>query len=119
MPHSSHPVVIWSAPTLRRNPGDDLVGILNVAGLAVNAVSGIQTDAFAVWRCGVIQHLIDVRGTEILAGAAKLFYATLIADVRVIDNQMRRLILFVLRARVIQVGEFVECQRAIAVGWTE
>src|ERR1035438_3146664 len=40
-----HSVVIRAPATLRWNPGDDLVGILNVAGFAVNAVGGIQANA--------------------------------------------------------------------------
>src|SRR6266446_7103944 len=94
----SHPVVIGSASTLGRNPSDDLVGILNVAGLAVNAVGGVEADALALGRSRVVQHFVDICRTEILARAAELFHATLIADVCVVDNQMRRLILFMLRA---------------------
>ena len=44
-----HSVVIRTASTLGGNPGDDLVGILDVAGLAVHAIGRIQADAFAVW----------------------------------------------------------------------
>src|SRR5437868_2006949 len=31
---SSHPVVIGAAPAFGRNPGDDLIGILDIAGFA-------------------------------------------------------------------------------------
>src|SRR5258706_4188685 len=84
----SHPVIIRSTTTLRRNPCDDLVGVLNVTGLTVHAVGGIQADAPAVGRGRVVQHLVDVGRTEILAGAAELFHATLTADLRIADDQM-------------------------------
>src|SRR6266849_901586 len=100
-PAPSQPVIIGPAPTLGRNPGDDLVGVLNVAGLAVDAVGGIQADALAIGRSRVVQQFVDICRTEILARAPKLFHATLIADVRIMDDQMRRLILFMLRAGVI------------------
>src|SRR5882724_13492803 len=93
----SHPVIIGPAPAFRWNPGDDLVGVLNVAGLAVDAVGGVQADALAVRRARVVQHFVHIRRAEILAWAPELFHAALIADVRIVDYQMRRLILFVLR----------------------
>jgi hypothetical protein len=37
-----HAVVIGPAPAFRRDPGDDLVGIHDVAGLAVYAVSEVD-----------------------------------------------------------------------------
>src|SRR5882672_1693324 len=50
----SHSVVIRSASTLRRNPGDDLVRVLTVAGLAVDAVGSVQTDAFSIRRGRIV-----------------------------------------------------------------
>ena len=43
-----HAVVVRPAAALRRNPGDDLVRVGDVAGLAVHAVRRIQADALAV-----------------------------------------------------------------------
>src|SRR3954462_293663 len=114
-----HSVVIRTTPALRRNPRDDLIWILNVAGLAVHAVGRIQTDAFAVRLAGIIDHLIYVRRTEILAWAAEFLHATRIAHVRVMDHQVRRLIFLVLRARVIKVGKLIERQLAIPLGGSE
>src|SRR3954464_3427392 len=91
-----HAVVIRPAPALRRNPRDDLIWILNVAGLAVHAIRRIQADPFPVRLAGVIDHLIHVRWTEILARAAEFLHATRIAHVRVMDHQVRRLIFLVL-----------------------
>src|ERR1700682_61604 len=103
-----HPVVIRAAATLGWNPGNDLVGVLNVAGFAVHAVRGIQADALAIGRGFVVHHLVDVRGAEVLARAAELFHAPVVTDVGVLNQQMRGLIFFVLGAGMIEVGEFVE-----------
>ncbi len=51
------------------HPRDDLVRVLNVAGLAMHAVGGVQADALAIRRGGVVDHLVHVRRTEILARA--------------------------------------------------
>src|ERR1019366_3623658 len=83
-----HPVVTRSAAALGWNPGNDLVGVLNVAGLAMHTVRGIQADALAMGGGTVVHHLVDVRGAEVLARAAELFYATVITDVGVLNQQM-------------------------------
>src|SRR5437588_11968890 len=47
-PHESlrsHPVVIRPPAAFGRHPGNDLVGVGDVTGLAVNAVRGVQGDA--------------------------------------------------------------------------
>src|SRR5205823_5112697 len=63
----SHPVVVRTTAALGWNPCDDLVGIVNVAGLAVHAVRRVQADALAIGRAAVIHHLVHIRGTEMLA----------------------------------------------------
>jgi hypothetical protein len=40
-------LIVRSSPTLRRYPVDDLVRILDVAGLAVHAVGGVDLQALA------------------------------------------------------------------------
>src|SRR5207253_4460940 len=40
----SEPLVVGSATAFGRGPGDDLVGIGDVAGLAVNAVRGVDLE---------------------------------------------------------------------------
>ncbi len=112
----SHPVVIRAAAAFRRHPGDDLVRVGDVAGFAVDAVGRVQADALAVRLGRVFDHFIDVRGTEILAGAAEFFHAFRVADVGVVDDQVRRLVFFMLRAGVVEVGEFVEREFAVALG---
>ena len=67
------------------------------------------------WR-RVVDHFVDVRRAEILAGAAEFLHAARVADIRVVNDQMRGLIFFVLRPGVVEIGEFVECQLAVALG---
>src|SRR5437588_1458510 len=117
-PHTrthSHPIVIRPAATFRRDPRDDLIWVMNVAGFAVHAVRWIQADALSVGLRGVINHFVNIRWAEVLARAAELFYAALIANVGVVDDQMRGLIFFMLRAGIIKVGELVEGELAIAL----
>src|SRR5208337_1106450 len=111
---ASHSVVIGAAATFGGDPGDDLVRILNVASLAVHTVGGIQADALAMGRGTVVHHLVNICRTEVLARTRKLLHATVIADVRVLNQQMGRLILLVLGAGMIEVREFVERELAVA-----
>jgi len=74
---------------------------MNVAGLAVHAVRGVQTDAFAIRLGGIINHFVNIRWAEVLARAAELFDAALIANVSVLNDQVCRLIFFVLRTGVV------------------
>ena len=115
----SHAVVIRAAATFRWHPGDDLVRVGDVAGFAMDAVRRVQADAFAVGLGCVFDHFINVCGTEILAGAAEFFYALRIADIRIVDDQMRWLVFFVLRARVVEIGKFVEGEFAVALRGAE
>src|SRR5579863_6286529 len=95
---SLHPIIIRPAPAFGRNPGDDLIGVGDVTGFAMYAVRRVQADALAIGLVRVIEHFVDVRGTEILARAAEFLDATRVANIRVVDDQMRRLIFFVLRS---------------------
>src|ERR1700739_3854585 len=99
--NTSHPVVIRAAAAFRRDPGDDLVRIHDVTGLAVYAVRWIQMNYLALGRGSVFFHLINVGGAEILAGIAELSDATRVADIGVMDDQVRRLIFFMLGAGVV------------------
>ena len=60
-----------------------------------------------------VHHLVDVRRTEARARIAVLLAAARAADVGVVDDQVRRLILGVPRARVVHVGQPVERELAI------
>lgn len=43
-----HPIIIWTSATLGRNPGDDLVGVHDVASLAVDTVGEVHLDLLAI-----------------------------------------------------------------------
>ena len=85
----------------------------------MHAVRRVQADTFAVRLRGIVHHLVYICRTEILAGAAEFLYATRVADVGVMNDQMCGLVFFVLGAGVIEVGEFIESQFAIAFGRAE
>ena len=85
----------------------------------MHAVGRIQADALAVRRGGIVHHLIHVRRAEILAGAAEFFHASFIADVGIVDDQVCGLVFFMLGAGVIEVGELVEGELAIALRRTD
>jgi hypothetical protein len=63
---------------------------------------------------GFFRHFVDGSRTEVLAGVAVFFYALRGADVGVGNAKMARLIFFVARARVVDVGEAIKRQFAIA-----
>src|SRR5450432_3970069 len=77
----SHAIIIRPAPTLRRDPGNNLIRVLNVARLAMHAVRGIQADPLPIRRRRIVEHLINIRRTKMLARAAVLANAARIADV--------------------------------------
>ena len=61
---NSHSRIVRSAPAFGRHPGDILGRVLDVAGLAVNAVLRVDHEAGAGLRGFIlIDHLIDRGGT--------------------------------------------------------
>ena len=62
----------------------------------------------------VLDHFIDGGGTKVLARIAVFLDAFCGADVQIRDMQMAGLIFFVARAGVVDVGEAVEGEFAIA-----
>src|SRR5580700_5795096 len=115
----SHSVVIRPSAAFRRNPSNDLIWVSDVASLAVHTVRGVQADALPVGLVGVVDHFVNVGRTEILARAAIFVHAACVADVGVVDDQMRWLIFFMLGARVIKVSELVEGEFAVALRGAE
>ena len=85
----------------------------------MHTVGRVQADTLAVWLLGVLDQFVDVCGTEILAGTAEFLDAPLVADVGILDDQMRRLIFFVFGAGVVEVGELVDHELAVALGRPE
>src|SRR6185312_8455109 len=68
-------LVIRPRTALGRDPGDDLVGVLDVAGLAVHAVGGIDLQAFSG---AIVDDLVDVGGAE--AGARVAVFRGALVD---------------------------------------
>ena len=89
--------IVRSTSAFGRNPGDDLVGVHDVTGLAVNAVGGVERQLLAL-PVAAVHHLVDIGRTKSLAGVAEFFGAAGMTDIEVADKEMGRLILFVLRA---------------------
>src|SRR6185437_16982553 len=91
-----HAVIARPAATLRRNPVHNLVRVLNIARLAVDAIRKVDLKLLARRRrfgAGVIDNLIHCRLAVVLAGIAILLQAARSAEIEVVDNKMRRLVL--------------------------
>src|SRR5690606_18710098 len=91
-------LVIGTGTALGRDPGDDLVRILDVAGLAVHAVGGVDLQPPSGL---VFHHLVHAGGAEAGAGIAVFDRASLHADRGVGHLQVHRLVLVVLGGRVV------------------
>ena len=96
-----HPLVIRAAASLRRHPGDDFVGVGDVAGLAMHAVGRVDLQARLAF---FLHHFIDGGGAKILAGISVLGDALRRAHVQIGDDEVAGLVLFVPRAGMIDVG---------------
>ena len=59
---------------------------------------------FSVRRGSVFFHLIDIGRAEVLAWIAELRDTAGIADVGVMDNQVRRLVFFMPGAGMVEIG---------------
>src|SRR5690606_15300831 len=72
-------LVVRPRTAFRRHPGDDLVGILDVAGLAVDAVGGVdlQPASDSPIGAGILDHLVHPGRAEALARVAVLDRAAL------------------------------------------
>src|SRR5690606_4791943 len=88
----SEVLVVGPGAALRRHPVDDRVRVLDVAGLAVHAVGGVDLQPAAG---GVLDHLVDAGRAEAGAGVAVLDRAAFDADRGVVHHQVHRLVLVV------------------------
>ena len=82
----------------------------------MHAVGSVQVDLLAAGDIRGFNHLIDIRRTEVLAGVAVLSDAAGVADVSVVNHEMRWLIFLMFGAGVIKVRKLVESYAAIAFG---
>ena len=101
-----------AAATFGRNPGDDLVGIGDVASLAVDAVGGVDLQVCA-GTIGVGFHFVNCRGAEILAGVAVFNRAAMVADIEVGNLQVAGLIFLMMGAGMKDVRDFIKGQLAV------
>ncbi len=119
-PHAtSHAVVIGTAAALGWNPVDDLVGVHDVAGLAVYAVGEVDLKLLyrlrPAFRRRSLHHLVNRGRAEVLAGVAELFATATVTNIQVRNHQVRRLVIFVPRAGVIDIRQAVKRQLAVAL----
>src|SRR5688500_16137505 len=115
-------LVIRPRAALWRHPSDDLVGILDVAGLAVDAVGGVdlQAPAAAAIGAGIVDDLVHARRTEAGTGVVVFGGAAGDADRGVVDDEVDGLVLVVLGGGEIDAGEAVagsEVARHVIALW--
>src|SRR4051812_34977430 len=101
-----HVGVIGSFSTLRHHPDDVLRGIFDVASLAVDAVLVVDLEARAPPL--LFDHLVDAGRTIAWGGLGPSRQVDRDRDRRVLELQMRRLVLLVIGAREGQIREPVE-----------
>src|SRR3954453_5353678 len=94
----SHSVIVRAAAALGWHPGDDLVGVLNVASLTMHTIRGIQADALAIWRRRIIEHFVNIPRAESLTRASIFNNAPRFANIGIVNDQVGGLVFFMLRA---------------------
>ena len=108
-----HAFVIRTAPAFRHDPVNDLVGIGDVAGLAMNAIGGVNFQfELAV---GILGHFVDGRWAKILARIAVLYDALRGANIQIAHDKVAGLIFLVAGAGMIDIGEPVKSEFAITL----
>ena len=93
-----HLRVVGPLAALGRRPRDHLIGICDVAGLAVHAVLVVDEELPLPGVLRVVDHLVDGRRAERLARIAVLLGADVATQIGVGHDQVRRLIRLVRRA---------------------
>ena len=90
MPPRSHVGIIWPAATFWRHPVDILVGVLDIARFAMDAVLGVDlvTRVFAFF----FNPFIDAGGAIARRRPCKLHELATLLQIHVLDLQMDRLI---------------------------
>src|SRR3989440_12322900 len=106
-----HVWVVRSPPTLWGDPDDILGRVLDVTGLAVNAV--LRVDLEAVGAVAVFHEFGHARRTVAAFGARVFREVQADGDTRVLENQVARLVLLMGRIGDEYRGEPVECEPSI------
>src|SRR6266850_1002304 len=89
----SHALVVGAPAPLRRNPGNVSVGVLYVAGFAVDAVLGVDLET---WTRGLIDPFVNARRTIAVRRTGIDVVFGRLLQVHVGDLQVNRLVLFVI-----------------------
>ncbi|EAQ04453.1 hypothetical protein OB2597_09924 [Pseudooceanicola batsensis HTCC2597] len=110
----SHIGIIRPVAALGRGPHDVLRRILDVAGLAVDAV--LEVDHEARLLALFLHELVNTGRAVAGRGAGVFGQVVQNGDVRVLEFEMRRLVLFVVRHREGDVGQPVEAELAVGLG---
>src|SRR2546421_4579091 len=108
-----HVWVVRSTSTLWGDPDDILGRVLDVAGLAVNAV--LRVDLEAVGAVVVFHEFVHARRTVAAFGARVFREVQADGDTRVLENQVAGLVLLVVRIGDEYRGEAIECELSIGL----
>ena len=108
-----HLAVVGTLSAFWRRPRDDLVGIRDVAGLAVDAVFVVDKEPFPSRVIGVVHHFVDRGWAEAFAGVSIVPGTDRRADVRIGDFEMVGLVGFMRRPTETDEMFFAEGQLAV------
>src|SRR5262249_30821995 len=106
-----HVPVIRSPAALWRNPINNLVGIHNVTGFAMDAVGEINLQSSAT--PGLLYHLVDIRRAEAFARVPVFPGTPVHTNVCVGNLQVARLILRMFGPRIVDVSHLIERELAV------
>src|SRR6266480_8123575 len=106
-----HVWVVRSPPTLWGDPDDILGRVLDVTGLAVNAV--LRVDLEAVGAVAVFHEFVHARRTVAAFGAGILREIDCDRNARVFQREVAGLVLLVVRIGDEYRGEAIECELSI------
>ena len=103
-----HILIVRAVASFGSDPVDDLIGVHDVAGFAVNAVGKIdlQLHLTALFA----NNLIDRGWTKMLARITEFVGAAVITDIQIPDVQVAGLIFIMRGSGMVDVGHFVECE---------
>src|SRR3954466_10732759 len=104
-PPPLHALIVGAAAALRRNPGDIAVGVLHVAGFAVDAVLRVDLEARA---CRLLDPFIHAGRTIAVRRTGVDVVLGRLLQVHVGDLEMNRLVLFMVGVGEEHRGQLVE-----------
>src|SRR3954468_15407707 len=88
-----HRLVVRAAAALRGNPGDVAVGVLHVAGFAVDAVLGVDLVART---CALLDPLVDASRAIAVRGTSEDIVLGRLLEIHVGNLEMNRLVLLMI-----------------------